>query len=362
MVSHPRTPRIDRLSRLWRASAAALGLIVLLPATATAEAGSSTHGDKTEPEITDVVEVDGDVPVSVKLNCHGHVAEGEGTVGCGWRSETDEAVATWQLWNLQVRPEGGVRNLVTELGADVRSYRDTNVVVPAVYAYAIVGLDADGSIVARSRPARAVLHERDRGVRHLGLRCHAHGVRLDAVTDQEAVADPEVLIECGWRATGIEAAVGYQLWRAVDRGEREIIAETGLDQISYEDQDVSVGHRYRYVVVAVDADGLVVGRSRAEAIILRSHDAARDRMTDEVRDHEGKGDHEGVRAREGEAGGDAHRDRRRGDVAPDAAGATADEVPVVFDGSVGDRTKDHTRDCPVDAEHDHAEHDEPTVP
>jgi len=226
----------------------------------------------------------GDTPVVVKLNCHGYVHEGVGIVGCGWRAEADASVASWQLWNLQIRPERGSRNLVAELGADVRSYRDSNVVVPATYVYAMLGFDADGDIVARSRLSRVALHERDRKPDILRLDCRAHRLPLDAVADTVAEVDSIVSIGCEWSATDADNAAGYQLWRSLDGGARHIIARTGLDQTSVRDHDVAVGHQYRYVVTAVDAEGHVVGRSRAATVGLRPHDRTEDRMRDLERD------------------------------------------------------------------------------
>ncbi len=247
--------------------------------------------DKTVAEMSEVVDGVVDALATAKLNCHGHVEQGTGVVGCAWRVDSDRTVASWQLWNLQTRPERGSRNLVAELGADVRSYRDPEVAVPAAYVYAVIGLDADGEIVARSRLSSAVLQERDRKLDILRLDCAAHRAELDDAADAAVElapaveVDPAFSIGCQWSATRSDQAVGYELWRSVDGGERHVIARTGLDQTSVRDNEVSIGHRYRYVVLAVDTDGHIVGRSRSATVALRPHDSAEDRVSDTEREH-----------------------------------------------------------------------------
>ena len=271
-----------------------------MPAAVTAQVGGvATDGDrvidKSRPATSDVIDVRIDTLPVVKLNCHGHVETAIGVVGCVWRAEVDSVVASWQLWNLQTRPQRGSRHLVAELGADVRSYRDPNVVVPAAYVYAVVGLDADGDIVARSRLSPAVLHDRDRKLDILRLECDAHRVELDIAADPAAEVDPVVSIGCEWSATDSEQAVGYQLWRSVDGGERHLIASTSLGETSVRDHDVSRGHRYRYVVSAVDPEGRIVGRSRAATVALRPPDRVEERVRDLERD-QGRGvEHDRVR-------------------------------------------------------------------
>jgi len=320
-----------------------LGLVVLLPTAVTAQAGDSAAGgdrsiDKVRPAPSDGLEFPGDTPAIVKLNCQGYAKEGAGIVGCGWRAGPHTAVASWQLWNLQTRPEPGSRNLVAELGADVRSYRDSNVVVPAGYVYAILGLDADGDIVVSSRPSRVVLHERDRKLDILKLDCRSHTAEPDVAADSVVEVDSVVSIGCEWTATRSDHAVGYQVWRSVDGGDRHLIGRAGLDQTSIRDHDVALGHRYRYVVTAVDDEGHVVSRSRAAMVALRPHDRAEDRV------------------REVDAVRDVERDR-----VPEVD-AVRDVAPVV-----ADRVRDRPTDNPVeqasdgqlDVERDHVRHDRP---
>ena len=80
-------------------------------------------------------------------------------------------------------------------------------------------------------------------------------------------------VGCSWRATTAEAAVGYQLWRIVDRGEREYVWRGGLDQTSARDAVPEGAVVVRYAVLAVDVDGNVVGQSRP--VMLRIDESER---------------------------------------------------------------------------------------
>ncbi len=348
MARLPHTDRNNRLSRMWRVLALALGLIAMTPAIASAQSPAEQSYSRGGPVVSGFLDVPSNTPVAVKLNCHGSVVEGLGTVGCAWRSETDRPVSSWQLWNLQIRPESGSRNLVAELGADVRSYRDTNVAVPAVYAYAVLGLDADGNIVARSRIDGAVLRERDQDLDLMRLNCRAHRAEIDVGADPAAEVDAAVSVGCDWTAARSESAAGYELWRGVDGGERLLIARMGLDQASVRDDDVSMGHRYRYVVVAVDADGRIVGRSRAEHVALAAHDRAEDRERDSEHD------------KASDQARDVVRDQAVDQVRDQASDVVRDHSTDRIRGGVRDRAVDHTVDGPAQHDQDHVEHDQPS--
>ncbi len=196
------------------------------------------------------------VPHEIKARCFGSVDDtGAGSVECNWTIRDDAAIAGWQLWNIRIRPDHGERNLVAELGADVTTYLDTAVEVPGRYLYVVLGLDADGAIIARSAVAPAGL---------VAPPAHDDPMRLKCrVTGPTDVA-PE--IGCEWSPTKVETAVGYVLWRIVDGGDRGAVARTGLDVTRFVDTEVAAGHRYVYAITAVDATGEVVGRSRAEHV------------------------------------------------------------------------------------------------
>jgi len=290
-VSSPRIPRYrtrppGRTSRIRRPHgriilAMVLAVLVAIPVTAAGAAVRRVEKINTD-EAINALQIDTEVPVTVKLGCRGHVDEGIGTVGCQWRAIDDQAIASWQLFNLQVRPVAGVRNLVAELRADTRSFRDTNVEVPAAYVYAVLALDAEGEVIGRSRVVSAVVHDRDREIEPLYLRCDGHRGETDTVEPDGEVPDIAIWATCEWRPSTSDSTAGYVVWRTTDGGERTAIARTGLDQTSIRDNDVSRGHRYRYVVQAVDADGNTVGLSRPANVAFRPHDRSPDREVGHV--------------------------------------------------------------------------------
>jgi hypothetical protein len=84
-------------------------------------------------------------------------------------------------------------------------------------------------------------------------------------------------VECAWRKAGYSPAVGYQLWRVIDRGERELVWRGGLgttSNVSRVPKDATVA---RYALLAVTKHGHIVGRSRVQTIRLRlEHDRPTD--------------------------------------------------------------------------------------
>jgi hypothetical protein len=177
-------------------------------------------------------------------------------------------IVKWQLWNIQLKPTQGHRNLVAELGPEQTTYRDHEVEAPAAYLYAVLGLDARGEIVARSRPDLAVVAARpEREVLRLSCRARIVDTAPTLSTDRAAVDAPgRPVVGCEWSPTHLRRAAGYHVYRSADGGGRELIARTGLDRTSMVDDNVAFGHRYAYVVVAVDADGKMLSRSRVARV------------------------------------------------------------------------------------------------
>ncbi len=296
---HPRTRR-----RFTTVVIAALALVAATPALAAAGTGPGSHElirhkdaalDRFEfDEPTDEVDVE-----RVKLNCRGHGSDVDG-VACAWRSEA--TVASWQLWNLQILPSGGARNLVAEVGADVMSYHDTAVTGPAVYLYAVLGLDAEGTIVAQSRVDKVRVQGKDIG--HLRLECDA---REDAET-----------IGCGWSAPEDAEIRAYELYRSAAGEERTVIATLGADATGYTDTDVEAGVRYRYRLVALDPSGAIEALSRTDSAGW---------AIERDRDHDGRDHKDHDRSdRDGADRRDKHRDDTDSDDAADDADGEADDT------------------------------------
>ncbi|MEL7156096.1 MAG: hypothetical protein AAFN30_05795 [Actinomycetota bacterium] len=89
-----------------------------------------------------------------------------------------------------------------------------------------------------------------------------------AVADGAAADATRVHIGCRWRPATHPRAVGYQLWRIVDRGERELVARGGLDMAGARDVVSAEAHVVRYAVIAVDGRGHRVGQSRVQTLVL----------------------------------------------------------------------------------------------
>jgi hypothetical protein len=116
----------------------------------------------------------------------------------------------------------------------------------------------------------------------------------DRVTDRRAAAKTDAVaatapsptrihIGCRWRPAQHQAAAGYQLWRIVDRGEREMVARGGLDMTGARDVVSAKSHLVRYAVIAVNENGRRVGQSRV--VEIRLHDDRPDDRPARLRRH-----------------------------------------------------------------------------
>jgi hypothetical protein len=76
-------------------------------------------------------------------------------------------------------------------------------------------------------------------------------------------------VACRWSASTRATAVRYVLFRSVDGAAREAIYRTPLGgPRHFLDTDVDSGQRIRYAVVALAADGRVVGVSRVDTVLV----------------------------------------------------------------------------------------------
>lgn len=120
---------------------------------------------------------------------------------------------------------------------------------------------ADGADRATS-PAPITDRRSDRPQRDLEV------LKLRCELADPAPDDTRLHIGCRWRAAEHPAAAGYQLWRIVDRGERELVARGGLDMGGARDVVSADAHLVRYAVIAVNENGRRVGQSRVIEIVL----------------------------------------------------------------------------------------------
>lgn len=123
------------------------------------------------------------------------------------------------------------------------------------------------------RPVRVAPDPTDtrptRDVERLALHCQA-------ADDDTDVARTRV--GCEWRAATSDRVVGYQLWRVVDRGDRQMVARVGTDTLAIRDVVPADSSVVRYAVLAVDADGNIVGRSAVERVVVAGRSVDADRV------------------------------------------------------------------------------------
>ncbi|MEO0495636.1 MAG: hypothetical protein AAF081_19690, partial [Actinomycetota bacterium] len=292
-------------------------LVSLLGVPAAAGETSFDAADKTDADIARFgFAVDTSDLAAIKLHCRGSIADTP-VIGCSWRAPDDAAIVGFQLWNLQTAPTEGVRNLVAELGLDANSYRDGAVEAPASYLYVVLGIDADGEVVARSRADRVRLG--DPAIERLRLTCD--GVERDT----PAVA-------CHWTAPDDAAVASYVLHRNSKGQERTAIATLGADSTGFTDTTVECGVRYGYRIFGLDADGQVVAMSRRDAAGCGDRDHARVTGRSEVDAERTRGDgHDPKRDTDAAVGSDTGADA--GDTVVAAVTETTDRA----------RSADHDR-------------------
>lgn len=290
-----------------------LGVPAAAGGTATGETDRAAKADANLERFD--FEVDADGLAAIKLHCRGSIADTP-VVGCSWRAPDDAGIASFQLWNLQTAPTEGVRNLVAELGSDASSYVDGAVTAPASYLYVVLGLDAEGEIVARSRVDRARLG--DPSIERLLLTC-------------DGVDGDTPAIACGWTAPDDAAVASYVLYRNSKGQERTVVATLGADSTGFTDTTVECGVRYRYRLVGFDADGEIVARS------------GRDAAGCGERDHERVKDRDGERTRS--RGHDKHDDTTIDTGADSDTGADDGDtvVAAVTESADESRSGDHDR-------------------
>ena len=114
------------------------------------------------------------------------------------------------------------------------------------------------AVVVESQPAREIAEpiELPTPITPLSLGCE--GGESDANGHVAA---------CRWSTT--EDARAYQLWRIVDRGDRELVGTfDNLTSIARDDvpNDAVL---VRYAVIALDGDGEIVGQSRVQRVRFR---------------------------------------------------------------------------------------------
>ncbi len=231
---------------ITRCSATLLAAILLagtflVPAASAVEATDSTNTESNTP-------VRHKKP---KIRCHGSINEltGAPEVDCTWTESTKANAAAYKI----VRRGGGERVIAYRGDTSTTSFTDTDVEFGTRYRYRVVVLNDSGKRIQRSRWNKAFIPGED--FERLSLEC-ATDTATDAVTGAE-----DVSITCAWDAATSEDVDSYQLWHRVRGNHRELVAELDTDQLSYTNTVSADAKRVVYAVLALDAEGHIIGRS-----------------------------------------------------------------------------------------------------
>lgn len=238
--------------RRWRATALALCLAVLAPMLVASPAAAVAAPTGTADPSVVPVEADRSDPPARRLRavlrCRGAVDDdGAPQVTCRWRTRTAGAAGF-----VLVRADADGRSVVHRTDdLRVRTFTDTDVEFDTRYRYRLILVDADGDRIGRSRVNPAMVRSDRPEI--LGLECDG--------TDTDPVE-----VTCTWDAPTAAGAESVQLWRVVPGSARELVATVGTEVTTSTDELPPVVTRARYAVLARNADGVIVARSRAERL------------------------------------------------------------------------------------------------
>ena len=186
---------------------------------------------------------------------------GEPKAVCAWTETEHPDAAGYKL----IRRAAGERSVVFRTGdLSTTTFTDTNVEFNTRYRYRVVVVDENGRRLQRSRWNRAFVLSPDTERLHLDCvatdtdRAETDPAETDRAETDKAPTKP---VLCEWEPAESKAAVEYQLWRRVRGHHRELVVTTGLDVLSHVDDVPADTGKVIYAVLALDADGEIVGRS-----------------------------------------------------------------------------------------------------
>ena len=167
-------------------------------------------------------------------------------VACHWAAATGVEVKAYRLWRIVDAPLGRPRHLIARVKPDKPlNHVDHHIVAGHRYSYRVIAIGADGKRVAASNVQSLRV---GRPAQKLGLHC------------AYLIGDAKQGVTCHWSKSVHRGAVRYVVARSVDGGAREIIHRSGKHaRRAVFDTDVTAGQTIRYKVVALTANGRVVG-------------------------------------------------------------------------------------------------------
>ncbi len=196
----------------------------------------------------------------LRLMCDGRRSDdGLPVVGCEWSPSERRDAAGYVV----TRTNGDVREIILRTSdLATTSVLDTSIRFDVRYRYIVQVLNAQGRTIGTSGQVQAGVESPNTDLEVLKLRCQQ--VRPDVAFGGR---DGQT-VRCEWRAGEHPDAVGYQLWRIVDGDERELVWRGGMDTTAVRDRVGNDVSRATYVVLALGADGVVVGQSRPSVVRL----------------------------------------------------------------------------------------------
>jgi hypothetical protein len=254
----------------------ALVILVMVGALLTTVVAPAGAAEVTDTRPTDVASTDvaptdvrpdirPDIEV-LRLRCRGVLnADGLPEVRCKWTAPTVDSA---HVVALQRNDGSGFESIWRTANVERSRYVDTAVEAGRRYRYRVRVFDANKHLVAASRSNGAGVPIPPIHVLEIG--CEAgviHTTPTDVAARDAAITDelpPHKVVECKW--TGTENVRAYQLWRLVNRGHRELVGTYDNETFNAKDRPGDDALVVKYAVLALDADGEIIGRSRPTTV------------------------------------------------------------------------------------------------
>lgn len=173
-------------------------------------------------------------------------------ITCRFEPPAGVAIKAFRVWKAV---DAGPRHLLKVIPADAKhAFSDFVIRTGHTYRYFVAGIGAEGTRVAKSNIVSV----------HVGR--PAEILRFNCAILIDANRHGAL---CRWSDALRPVAARYVLFRSVDGGPRQAIYRVGEDgRRSFLDQDVKPGQVIRYAVVALNANGRVVGFGGPDRVVI----------------------------------------------------------------------------------------------
>ena len=186
---------------------------------------------------------------SINLHCARVIPAGHPNrdrVVCHWTALDGVEVRAYRLWKIVDAPVAKARHIIARVPADKPlRHVDWRIFDGHKYSYRVVAIGKDGARVGISNVESFRI---GRPAQKLNMNC------------AYLIGDSKQGVTCHWSKSMHRGAVRYVVARSVDGGAREVIHRSGKHaRRGFLDTDVTAGQTIRYKVVALTANGRVVG-------------------------------------------------------------------------------------------------------